>query len=194
MKNFVLETSERGSFETMPIENVKNYLKDDGFDYLREKVYHNNILESEFRANLADVEKTIDKLKRKNEPISIKTTYFKEVLEDRVIIIPDEAEAMTDGGLYVVNENVPARGTIIKVGPGMPSKMHHKVSGFIINGVFKETLEENEKGDPLYTLLTMPLKEGDRVIYSKQAGLKVNDPTTKKDFLVMRISDVWITI
>lgn len=195
-KSFVLVESEKGSFVTMPQEDVAKYLKQDGFDHLREKIWYNNILEEEFRINLIDVERTIEKLKLKDAPVDVKTKYFKEVLEDRVIILPDVADAMTEGGIYVPDklQNVPAKGTVIKVGPGMPSKMHHKLSGYIVNGEFKETLEVGETGDALYSLLSMPLKEGDRVLYSKQAGLKITDPDLKKDFLVMRVTDVWITL
>lgn len=195
-KPFVIQESEKGTFETMPKENVAKYLKQDGYDHLREKIYYGNILEREYEVSLIDVERTIAKLKEAEKPQNVTTNYFKEVLEDRIIILPDLAESMTGGGVYIpeAQQNIPARGTVIKVGPGMPSKMHHKLTGYVVNGTFKETVETGESGEALYSLLAMPLKEGMRVLYSKQAGLKITDPDIKKDFLVMRVTDVWIVL
>lgn len=128
----------------------------------------------------------------------MKTNYFKKVHEDRVIIYPDVAPSKTDAGILIpetVQEKLaPARGTVIAVGPGLPGRMHQELSGYFVNGKFKEQLEGDEIGDPLYKLTGMPVKVGERVLYSKQAGLRVEDPGTKKIYLVMRVTDVWVTV
>jgi len=64
-----------------------------------------------------------------------------KLLRDNVLILPDEAEELTKGGIIIPNtaKEKPIRGKVIAVGPGI-------------------------KDEP------MELKEGDVVLYSKYGG------------------------
>ena len=119
-KVFVMHDSERENVQKMAIEDVQKFLKADGYDHLREKVYHKDITEQAFEAALAGVESTIDQLKKEK---SIPKTTFKPY-EDRLVIFPDEQEVMTSGGLYLpdANKNKPLKGTVVVVGPGKEGK------------------------------------------------------------------------
>lgn len=128
----------------------------------------------------------------------MKKTYFKNPLEDRVVIEPDKAPTETESGIIIPEtlqqKMTPARGTIIAMGPGVPDKVHQKLKGYLVNGVFKEELEDEDDGQPLYEPAGMPVSIGMRVLYSKQAGLPIEDPNSKKIYLIMRVTDCWISL
>ena len=111
-------------------------------------------------------------------------------LEDRVIILQDEAVAETKSGLAIPEQaqEKPSSGTIIKVGPGKPSA--HQPIGYLLNNVFHQTLngmtvDINDRVSPVYS---MPFKERDRVIFSFYAGQEVEEDGKK--YIVMRFSDL----
>lgn len=111
-------------------------------------------------------------------------------LEDRVIILQDEAVAETKTGLVIPEQaqEKPSSGTIVKVGPGKPSA--YTPIGYLVNDVFNQSLQGmtvdiNDRVVPIYS---MPFKEGDRVIFSFYAGQEVEEEGKK--YIVMRFSDL----
>ena len=76
----------------------------------------------------------------------------KTLLADRVLVLPDEAEKTTKGGLYLPDTAVerPRSGTVLKVGPG-------KLREMFAGGV----------GIPRHPMV---VKEGDRVLYTIHSG------------------------
>lgn len=86
-------------------------------------------------------------------------------LGDRVIVKQDEAEEKTSSGLYIAAESKekPQTGTVVAVGPGK--------------------LDKEGKHLP------MPVKEGDRVVYSKYGGNEIvcDDETV----LIVRADDIF---
>ena len=120
-------------------------------------------------------------------------------LEDRVIIIPDEAPKKTEKGLIIPDsfrdQHAPASGTVFLAGPGKTDKIHYVLKGYLKpENEFVNGLSKDQQGEPLYSLTGMPLKQGDRVLYSKQAGLRIQDPETKKYYLIMRLTDIFIVL
>ena len=83
-------------------------------------------------------------------------------LHDRIIVIPQEIEETTESGIYIAaSDEPPMEGIVVAVGPG-----------------------KYEKG----TLVPLNVKEGDHVIYSKNAGqeIKVDD----EELLVIESEEV----
>lgn len=129
-----------------------------------------------------------------------------ELLEDRIIIEQEEAPKITDGGVHIpepVQERErPARGTVIMVGPGLANdnSVLRLILKFLVfcAKIWLNTLAQGRNGALLIPTefeqqsFTMPVKIGDIVMYAKQAGLKVTDPATKKDYLIMRVTDIWV--
>lgn len=118
------------------------------------------------------------------------TTSLKP-LEDRVLILPDKAPSKTDSGLYIPesaqDKMQPARGTVVAVGPG------RELGGnAILYKMYK--LQCEQAGVEMETKSPMPLKVNDRVMYGHYSGTMVEDPETKKEFLIMRLDDVFIII
>lgn len=107
-------------------------------------------------------------------------------LEDRVLILPEAAKKTTDAGIVIpdqiADKNKPPIGTIAAIGPGLPSKQHFEEVG------------ADDQGVPVYQIVTMPVKVGDKVMYGKSAGLPVKDPKTNVEYLLMRVSDVWMVM
>lgn len=207
-KNFaVSEGSKSEPLQQEPAmtkEQVHPYFKGDGYDELRAKVWQEGITESQFIDGVTRVEASISKMHERNNREIVYPTFFKEPLEDRVIILADEAAVMTAGGLYIPDQlqNTPARGTVVAVGPGKPDKQIFELTGYTVNDqdgdpVFysKDDVQEiDPKATPVYKLSAMPLRVGNKVLYGKQAGLTVEDPTTKIKYLIMRVSDCFIKL
>ena len=86
-------------------------------------------------------------------------------LGDRVIIKQDEAETTTASGLFLAGDSKekPQTGTVLAVGPGKMDK----------DGNF----------------LPMPVKEGDRVVYSKYGGNEI--ACDDEDVLIVRADDIF---
>ena len=89
-------------------------------------------------------------------------------LGDRVIIKQDEAESTTSSGLYIAGDSKekPQTGTVLAVGPGK--------------------LDKDGKHLP------MPVKKGDRVVYSKYGGNEVLDGD--EEVLIVRADDIYAII
>ena len=89
-------------------------------------------------------------------------------LSDRVVIEAAAAEEKSSGGIILPDtaQEKPQQGTVVAVGPG-------KVS---------------DAG----TLVTMSVKEGDKILYGKYSGTEVNVAGT--DYIIMRESDILATM
>lgn len=119
---FSMEPSEREKVAPMTVEELQKYLKNDGYDDMREKIYYREITTTKFEEALLLVEQTITKLKKKK---STPTTTFRP-WEDRLCIYPDEVEVMTKGGLYkpdTVRQDKPNCGTVVAVSDALKDVM-----------------------------------------------------------------------
>jgi chaperonin GroES len=85
-------------------------------------------------------------------------------LADRVVIKASEAQEKVQGGIIIPDtaKEKPMQGEVVAVGPG-------------------KVAESGQK-------MTMEVKKGDRVLYSKYAGTEVTVDGT--DYLIMRESDI----
>lgn len=117
--------------------------------------------------------------------------------EDRVLVLPDEAPEMASKTMVTPDQikalMKPATGTVVKVGPGIPARPHYdKLRGHIVNGHFtgRLQLDKDEVGEPVYSYTAMPVKPGDKVYFSKTAGLELKDKDDNT-FLCMRVTDLW---
>ena len=86
-------------------------------------------------------------------------------LGDRVIIKQDEAEETTASGLYLATEakEKPQTGTVLAVGEG--------------------------KLDKDGTLIPVPVKEGDKVLYGKYGGTEIT--VDGEDVMILRADDLY---
>ena len=86
-------------------------------------------------------------------------------LGDRVILKQDEAEETTASGLYIASSNKekPCCGKIVAVGEG--------------------------KRDNNGNLIPIPVKEGDRVIYSKYGGNEVE--VDGEEYILVKADDIY---
>ncbi len=89
-------------------------------------------------------------------------------LGDRVILKQDEAETTTASGLYLASDakEKPQTGTVLAVGDGK--------------------IDKDGKHLP------MPVKEGDKVIYSKYGGTEVT--MNGEDVLILRADDIYAIV
>lgn len=89
-------------------------------------------------------------------------------LGDRVILKQDEAEVTTASGLYLASDakEKPQTGTVLAVGDGR--------------------LDKEGKHLP------MPVKEGDKVIYSKYGGTEIT--MNGEEVLILRADDIYAVI
>lgn len=106
-------------------------------------------------------------------------------LEDRIIILPDEAPKQK--GSILIPENVqeklqPAIGTVVAVGPGKDNE-HLSLLRKILKALnpLDESANEVER---------IGLNVGDRVHYGKYAGAVITHEG--KDYLVIRYADVFV--
>ncbi len=85
-------------------------------------------------------------------------------LEDRIVVLPNEAETTTSSGLVIPDtaKEKPQQGTVLAVGPG-------------------RTLDNG-------TVAPLAIKEGDTVLYSKYGGTEVT--VAGKDYLILSSRDV----
>ena len=111
-------------------------------------------------------------------------------LEDRVVIIQDEAKKETSAGIIIPDhiQEKPAMGTIWKIGPGKPDK--GTPIGYLLNDVFLDKLNGTEvkHDDRIVPVYRTELKEGDRVLFSKYAGVEVI--IEDKPYLIVRIAEL----
>lgn len=118
------------------------------------------------------------------------TTTLKP-LEDRILILPDKPPSKTDSGLYIPEthqeKHQPARGTVVAVGPG------RELGGnAILYKIYQLLCDQTNSAMDIKH--PMPLKVGDKVMYGHYSGTMIEDPTTKKEFLCMRLDDVFIIL
>lgn len=196
-KIFALDGSDIVPEEKMPQSELFKYMKNDGYDDHRKKIWNENISITQFENALAQTELYIKDLieAEMNKPVDLNVIFNrpgKGPLEDRVIILPDPAKKITAGGLQIIEQQQqsPPQGTVISVGPGIPSKMNNTLVGYLKDGVVLDNFADGAK--PIYELEAMPLKPGMKVLYGRAAGLPIEDPETKKKYLVMRLADVFI--
>ncbi len=85
-------------------------------------------------------------------------------LEDRVVVLPKEAEDKTASGIILPDtaQEKPQEATVVALGPGKASD-----SG---------------------TIVKMTVKVGDKVLYGKYSGSEVT--VEGKEYLIMRESDI----
>jgi chaperonin GroES len=85
-------------------------------------------------------------------------------LDDRVVVLPKEAEEVTAGGIVLPDtaKEKPQRGSVVAVGPG-------------------KLLDSGERG-------TLSVKEGDEVIYSKYGGSEIE--IDGEDYKILREQDI----
>ncbi|PHQ79066.1 MAG: co-chaperone GroES [Phycisphaera sp.] len=85
-------------------------------------------------------------------------------LEDRVLVIPDEAETQTASGIYLpeASKEKPIQGRVVSTGPG-------------------KLLDNGKRA-------TMSVKKGDLVVYSQYAGNEVEIKGTSH--LILRESEL----
>ena len=85
-------------------------------------------------------------------------------LEDRIVVLPNEAETTTSSGLVIPDtaKEKPQQGTVLAVGPG-------------------RTLDNG-------TVAPLAIAEGDTVLYSKYGGTEVT--VAGKDYLILSSRDV----
>ncbi len=86
-------------------------------------------------------------------------------LGDRVILKQDDAEETTAAGLFIATENKekPCTGTVVAVGEGKLDNNGNKV--------------------------TVPVKEGDRVIYSKYGGNEIE--VEGEEYILLKADDLY---
>lgn len=85
-------------------------------------------------------------------------------IEDRVLILPVEAETVSASGIVLPDsaQEKPNRGVIVAAGPG----------------------RTNKKGERI----TMPVDEGDQVIYAQYAGSKVE--IQGEEYKILRADEI----
>jgi chaperonin GroES len=85
-------------------------------------------------------------------------------LDDRVVVLPKEAEEVTSGGIVLPDtaKEKPQRGSVVAVGPG-------------------KLLDSGERG-------TLSVREGDEVIYSKYGGSEIQ--IDGEDYKILREGDI----
>lgn len=116
-------------------------------------------------------------------------------IEDRVVILQDDAKTETTGGLHIPEQaqEKPNRGTIVKVGPGKADD-RKKPIGYLVNHEFHHSLDVleiniNDRVEPVYA---KPFIEGDQVLYAYYAGHAFT--FEDKEYIIMRWSDIIATV
>jgi len=122
--------------------------------------------------------------------------------EDRVIVLPDPAMEKSAGGIIVADaykdRHVPARGTIISVGPGKDvgnNSILFKIYQLLYSLYRMFCLIFRKDIEPMDPHIAIPAKRGDRVMYGHYAGVPVEDPDDpKKVYLIMRWHDIFVKL
>jgi len=85
-------------------------------------------------------------------------------LEDRVVVRPSEAEEVTASGLFIPDtaKEKPQQGTVVAVGPGRISDQGERI--------------------------TLDVKEGDTVVYSKYGGTEIKQGG--EEYLILSARDI----
>ena len=90
-------------------------------------------------------------------------------LSDRVLVEPAAAETKTASGIFIPDtaKEKPQKGTVVAVGPG-------------------------KYAEQTGSLIPMPYKVGDVVLYGKYAGTEITHEG--KEYLIMREADIFATL
>ena len=112
-------------------------------------------------------------------------------LEDRVLILQDEGQDVTQGGIIVPEayKQKPASGRIVEIGPGKPELDRERI-GYFVNGEFTTSLKEKDikitdRVEPVYAT---GLLIGDHVYFSQFAGCPVMVDGVQH--LILRFTDI----
>lgn len=112
-------------------------------------------------------------------------------LEDRVLIIQDEGKSETDAGIIIPEtaRQKPSKGTIVSVGPGKPRREETPI-GYMVNNEFLQNINGKTISleDRIVPVYSTPYKEGDRVYFSRFAGVEME--IEGKAYLCMRFTDL----
>lgn len=159
-KSFVMQESDREKLIPMSKKDLEKFMKGDGYDDMRKKIWHEGITETKYEEALPGLEQTISKLKDEKVK-TVPITTFKP-WEDRICIFPDAEEVMLKSGLYkpsTMQQEKPNRGTVVAVGPGK-------------DGV------------------KIPAVVGMRIYYGKYAGTGIPaSPEDPREILIVRYAD-----
>ncbi len=126
-----------------------------------------------------------------------------EPLEDRIIVFPDPIAKVTEGGILkpdqVIERERPARGTVIRVGPGKPddTNVTNKLLLEILHGmeeIHGKDLDAFTKASDIVERLVIKVEPGDRILYGRFAGTEIVDEITKKEVLIMRPMDIFVKL
>ena len=102
-------------------------------------------------------------------------------LGDRVIVVPDDADTTTPGGIVLPDsaKEVPQAGTVLRVGPGK------RIEGFppLVDHL-------STTAGTVQAYHRMDVREGDRVYFNKFAGVDVKLSETTPTLKLLREDDV----
>ena len=121
-------------------------------------------------------------------------------LEDRVIVWADPAPEEINGLLVPQEAKAKmqyeqSRGTIIKVGPGKLDPAN--ITNAILLAILKNNVSDEEYNSfekKLEKINQIDLIPGDRIMYGRNAGTRVQDPATKEELLIMRPGDIFVKL
>lgn len=100
-------------------------------------------------------------------------------LSNRVVVIPDEPERMSAGGIHIPDsaKHMPQLGTVVEVGPGRVPEVP----------VFHPLVGEGY-GDNPWHRQPMTVSKGDRVFFAKNAGTIMQ--IDRDSFIVLRETEI----
>lgn len=111
-------------------------------------------------------------------------------LEDRVVILQDDATKQTNTGIFIpdTSQRKPSTGTVVWIGPGKADK--GKPLGYLHNDEFHQSMEGREikAEDRIVGVYEMPIKEGDKVFFYQHSGVPIK--LEEVEYVVLRVSDV----
>lgn len=121
--------------------------------------------------------------------------------EDRIVVWRDKAKTVTEGGIIKPNEVLqnerPAKGTVIAVGPGKSNEnltQELLLAILIATDVDLNYVETAERLESRINTSTSNYKPGDRIMFGRFAGTPIDDPKTGEELLVMRPHDIFVKL
>ena len=112
-------------------------------------------------------------------------------LEDRVLVLQDEGQSVTDGGIIVPEayKQKPASGRIVEIGPGKPDVDKERI-GFFVNNQFTSSLKDMDIKitDRVVPVYATGLLIGDHVFFSQFSGCPID--IDGKQHLILRFTDI----
>ncbi len=103
-------------------------------------------------------------------------------LDDRVVVLPDEVEEKTPGGIFIPDnaKEKPVRGKVLAIGPGRYSANYAPTEPRPVEDV---VLYDDHR-------IPMTVKPGDDVYFNKYSGSELKDGWDGMKVKVMRESDI----